>query len=163
MNILDIIILICLIPALIQGLIKGFISQAIAIISLIAGVWTSSRFAGVVCDWLSQYISGSEQVLRMAAFALIFILVIVLLSLIGKILDKIIQIVMLGWLNKLLGGVFAILKWVLIMSLIVVAFNSINQTFNIVKPNVLAESQLYPVLTEIANTVFPYLKSLLKA
>ena len=70
---------------------------------------------------------------------------------------------MLGWLNKLLGGVFAILKWVLIMSLIVVAFNSINQTFNIVKPNVLAESQLYPVLTEIANTVFPYLKSLLKA
>ena len=70
---------------------------------------------------------------------------------------------MLGWLNKLLGGVFAILKWVLIMSLIVVAFNSINQTFNIVKPNVLAESQLYPVLNEIANTVFPYLKSLLKA
>ena len=49
------------------------------------------------------------------------------------------------------------------MSLIVVAFNSINQTFNIVKPNVLAESQLYPALTEIANTVFPYLKSLLKA
>ena len=163
MNTLDIIILICLIPALIQGLIKGFISQAIAIISLIAGVWASSRFAGVACEWLSQYISGSEQVLRMAAFALIFILVIVLLSLIGKILDKIIQIVMLGWLNKLLGGVFAILKWVLIMSLIVVAFNSINQTFNIVKPNVLAESQLYPVLTEIDNTVFPYLKSLLKA
>lgn len=163
MNILDIIILICLIPALIQGLIKGFISQAIAIISLIAGVWASSRFAGVVYEWLSQYISGSEQVLRMAAFALIFILVIVVLSLIGKILDKIIQIVMLGWLNKLLGGVFAILKWVLIMSLIVVAFNSINQTFNIVKPNVLAESQLYPALTEIANTVFPYLKSLLKA
>ena len=163
MNILDIIILICLIPALIQGLIKGFISQAIAIISLIAGVWASARFAGVVCEWLSQYISGSEQVLRIAAFALIFILVIAVLSLIGKILDKIIQIVMLGWLNKLLGGVFAILKWVLIMSLIVVAFNSINQTFNIVKPNVLAESQLHPVLTEIANTVFPYLKSLLKA
>ena len=163
MNILDIIILICLIPALIQGLIKGFISQAIAIISLIACVWASARFGGVVCEWLSQYISGSEQVLRIAAFALIFILVIVVLSLIGKILDKIIQIVMLGWLNKLLGGVFAILKWVLIMSLIVVAFNSINQTFNIVKPNVLAESQLYPVLTEIANTVFPYLKSLLKA
>ena len=163
MNILDIIILICLIPALIQGLIKGFISQAIALISLVAGVWASYRFAGVACEWLSQYISGSEQVLRIASFALIFILVILALSLVGKLLDKVIQIVMLGWLNKLLGGVFAVLKWVLILSLIVVAFNSINQTFNIVKPNVLAESQLYPVLTEIANTVFPYLKSLLKA
>ena len=163
MNILDIIILICLIPALIQGLIKGFISQAIALISLIAGAWASSRFAGVVCEWLSQYLSGSEQIVRIAAFALIFIAVILALSLIGKLLDKIIQIIMLGWLNKLLGGVFAIAKWILIMSLIVVAFNSINQSFHLVKPSVLAQSQLYPILTDIANTIFPYLKNLLKA
>ena len=163
MNILDIIILICLIPALIQGLSKGFISQAIALISLVAGVWASYRFAGIVCEWLSQYISGSEQVLRIASFALIFILVILALSLVGKLLDKVIQIVMLGWLNKLLGGLFAIAKWVLILSLIVVAFNSINQTFSLVKPGVLAESQLYPILNEIANTIFPYLKNLLKA
>lgn len=163
MNILDIIILICLIPALIQGLSKGFISQAIALISLVAGVWASYRFAGIACEWLSQYISGSEQVLRIASFALIFILVILALSLVGKLLDKVIQIVMLGWLNKLLGGLFAIAKWVLILSLIVVAFNSINQTFNLVKPGVLAESQLYPILNEIANTIFPYLKNLLKA
>ena len=101
--------------------------------------------------------------MRIAAFAIIFILVIVVLSLIGKLLDKIIQIVMLGWLNKLLGGLFAILKWILIMSLIVVAFNSINQTFHLVKPSILAESQLYPLLNEMANAIFPYLKNLLKA
>ena len=97
------------------------------------------------------------------AFYSVGILVILALSLVGKLLDKVIQIVMLGWLNKLLGGLFAIAKWVLILSLLVVAFNSINQTFNLVKPGVLAESQLYPILNEIANTIFPYLKNLLKA
>ena len=163
MNILDIILLICFVPAVVQGFRKGFIAQVIAIISIIAGVWLSFHFATVVSTWLGQYIQGSEQVMKIVAFALIFIAAIAVLALLGKLIEGAVKLVMLGWLNKLLGGVFAILKWVLIMSLIVVAFNSINQTFNIVKPNVLAESQLYPVLTEIANSVFPYLKSLLKA
>lgn len=163
MNIIDIIILICLIPALIQGIFKGFISQAISIISLILGAWASARFAGIVCNWLAQYISGSEQVLKIVAFVLIFIVVIVGLTLLGKLLEKVIKLVMLGWVNRLLGAVFALMKWLLVMGLLVIAFNSINETFGLVKPEVLAQSHLYPMLTGIADTVFPYLKNLLTA
>ena len=161
MNILDIIILICLIPAVIQGIIKGFISQAISIISLILGAWASARFATVVYQWLAQHISGSEQTLRIVAFVLIFVLVIIALILLGKLLEKVIKLVMLGWLNRLLGAVFALIKWMLVMGLLAVAFNSINQTLGLVKPDVLAQSHLYPMLVSIADTVFPYLKNLL--
>ena len=63
MNILDAIILICLIPALIQGLRKGFISQAISIVSVVVGIWASARFANLVADWVAQYITASEQVI----------------------------------------------------------------------------------------------------
>ena len=163
MNILDIIILICLIPALIQGIFKGFISQAISIISLILGAWASARFTGTVCQWLAQYISGSEQSLRIAAFVLIFIVVIVGLTLLGKLLEKVIKLVMLGWMNRLLGAVFALVKWLLVMGLLAVAFNSINETLGLVKPEVIAQSHLYPMLTGIADTIFPYLKNLLTA
>ena len=163
MNILDIIILICLIPALIQGIFKGFISQAISIISLILGAWASARFTGTVCQWLAQYIPGSEQSLRIAAFVLIFIVVIVGLTLLGKLLEKVIKLVMLGWMNRLLGAVFALVKWLLVMGLLAVAFNSINETLGLVKPDVIAQSHLYPMLTGIADTVFPYLKNLLTA
>ena len=163
MNILDIIILLCLIPALIQGLFKGFISQAISLISIIVGVWASAHFAGLVCQWLSQHISGSEEVLKITAFALIFLVVIIGLILLGKVLEAAIKLVMLGWLNRLLGAIFAITKWLLILGLITIGFNAINDTFNLVKPETLAQSHLYPMLTNFANTVFPYFKNLMTA
>jgi membrane protein required for colicin V production len=163
MNLLDIIILICLIPAFIQGIFKGFISQAISLISIIVGVWASAHFTDIVYQWLAQYISGSEQVLKIAAFAIIFVAVIVVLILVGKLLEKVIELVMLGWLNRLLGAVFALAKWLLVMGLIVIGFNALNETFNLVNQETLAQSHLYQMINNLANIVFPYLKNLLTA
>ena len=86
MNILDAIILICLIPALVQGLRKGFISQAISIVSLVVGIWASARFANIVTAWVSQYITASEQILKVIAFVLILVAVFFALGLLGKLL-----------------------------------------------------------------------------
>ena len=161
MNILDIIILICLIPSLIQGLRKGFISQAISIISLIAGIWASARFADIVGVWLAQYITASEQVLKLVSFAIVMIVVFIILGLIGKLLDGIIKLVMLGWINRLLGAAFALAKAILILGLLMLVFNSLNANFNFVDPQVIEESVLYPILKGISDTVFPYLKSII--
>jgi membrane protein required for colicin V production len=68
---------------------------------------------------------------------------------------------MLGWLNKLLGAVFSLLKCSLIIGLLIMVFNSINNTFNLVAEEELAKSVLYPPLKDIAYTVFPYLKEML--
>lgn len=161
MNILDIIILICFIPALAQGLRKGFIAQVIAIVSIIAGVYLSFRFSTAASMWLSQYIEGSEQVLKIVAFALILIGVATAFTLLGKLIEGLFKIVMLGWLNKLLGALFSLLKCALITGLIIMVFNSINNTFNLVAEEELAKSILYPPLKDIAYTVFPYLKEML--
>lgn len=161
MNILDIILLICFIPAVVQGLRKGFIAQAISIISIIVGVWASARFANIVSAWIGQYITASEQVLKVVAFALILIVVFFILGIIGKALEGVFRLVMLGWLNKLLGVVFALLKTGLIVGLAIMAFDSLNATFHIVKEPVMAESVLYPPLKKIAYEVFPYLKDML--
>ncbi len=161
MNTLDIILLICFIPALVQGFRKGFISQAIAIISIIAGVWMSARFADVVSGWLGQYIQGSEQVLKVVAFALIIVAVIVGLTLLGKLLESTIRLVMLGWVNRLLGVIFSLLKTGLIVGLLIMAFCSLNDTFKFVNEETLNSSVLFPPLKNLAYSVFPYLKDLL--
>lgn len=161
MNILDIIILICFVPALVQGLRKGFIAQVIAIVSILAGVYLSFRFSTAVSMWLSQYIQGSEQVLKIVAFALILIGVAAALTVVGKLIEGLFKIVMLGWLNKLLGAVFSLLKCALITGLLIMVFNSINNTFSLVAEEELAKSVLYPPLKDIAYTVFPYLKEML--
>jgi membrane protein required for colicin V production len=161
MNILDIIILICFIPALIQGLRKGFIAQVIAIISLLAGVFLSFQFSSAVSAWLSQYIEGSEPVMKTVSFALILIAVIAALTALGKLLEGMLKIVMLGWVNRLLGVLFSFLKCGLIVGLIIMAFSSLNTTFRFVDEAELAKSTLYPPLKELAHTVFPYLKELM--
>ena len=161
MNILDIILLICFVPALIQGIRKGFIAQAISIISIIAGIWTSARFADVVSAWIGQFITASEQVLKVVAFAIILVIVFLVLAAVGKLLEGMFKLVMLGWLNKLLGVVFALIKTGLIVGLVIIAFSSLNETFKFVQESVLNESVLYPPLKNLALEVFPYIKNIL--
>lgn len=161
MNLLDIIILICFIPALVQGVRKGFIAQAISIISLIMGIWLSCRFAKIASEWLSQYIEASPQIMNIAAFALIFFIVILGLTAIGKLLEATVKIVMLGWLNRLLGAVFSLLNCALILGIFIMAFTSLNGAFEFVSEESLADSVLYIPLRDTAYNIFPYLKEML--
>ena len=161
MNIIDAIILICLIPAFIQGFRKGFISQAISIVSIIAGIWASARFADIVASWVSRYISSSEQVLKIVAFALILVAVFVVLGMLGKMLESILKFAMLGWVNKLLGVTFSLMKAFLILGLVILAFNALNNSFGLVKPEIIADSVLYDPVKSLADTVFPYIKNML--
>ncbi|MBO5980344.1 MAG: CvpA family protein [Bacteroidales bacterium] len=161
MSILDIILLICFIPALVQGVRKGFIAQAISIASIIIGIWASSRFAEVVSEWLGKYITVSDQVMKVVAFALIFIAVFLVLAAVGKLLEGMFKMVTLGWLNRLAGLVFALLKTSLILGILIMVFTSLNDTFDLVSEATLNESVLYPPFKEAAFKIFPYIKDML--
>ena len=80
---------------------------------------------------------------------------------IGKVIEASIKIIMLGWLNRILGLIFAILKCALILGLVIIMFDSINGNFHAVPEKTLSESILYPPLKDLANCIFPYLKDLL--
>ena len=161
MNILDAIILICLIPAIIQGIRKGFISQAISIVSVIAGIWASARFANMVSEWVAQYITASEQVIKVVAFALILVVVFIVLGLLGRVLEKILDFAFLGWVNRLLGVIFSLMKAFLLLGLVILAFNALNNAFGLVKPEIIEDSVLYGPVKSLADTIFPYIKNML--
>lgn len=161
MNILDIILLVCFIPAIISGLRKGFIAQVVAIISIVLGVWLSVKSATLVGSWISQWIEASLQLINIISFAIIFIAVAVLLFTIGKLIEATIKIIMLGWLNKLLGVLFSMLKCILIIGFLIIVFEAINDTFGLVPESYLSESLLYAPFRDIADSVFPLFKELL--
>ena len=131
MNIIDIIILLCFIPAIINGLRKGLIAQVVSIISIILGVWMSFKFSSVVSGWIAGWFGGvSAEVLNITAFVVILIAVIFGLFALGKIIEASIKIIMLGWLNRLMGLVFSILKCFLIVGLVIIMFSSINESLH---------------------------------
>ncbi len=161
MNVIDIIILVCCIPALFHGFSKGFVSQAISLIALVVGVWLSFKFSVPFGDWLKSFADLPGTVLHIIAFALILTIVMLVLTLIGKAIEKVVKLAMLGWLNKLLGIVFALLKAVLIIGLVIIIFDAIYNLIPFVSSDTLNESVLYNPIKSIANTVFPFLKELI--
>lgn len=122
----------------------------------------SAKFADIVTEWISKYLTASEQMLKLVSFILILTGVFIVLGLIGRLLEATFKFVMLGWLNRLLGLVFSLAKALLILSMLIVAFNSLNSTFGFVSKEVIDDSLLYPPLKDMADTIFPYLKNILK-
>lgn len=161
MNVFDIIVLICFALGIIEGIRKGFISQIAAIVGVVAGVWLSVIFAGKLSEWMSGLFEANPQLMKALAFTTIYAVVVMLLHLAGKLLEKVVKLSMLGWLNKLLGAVFSLMKWALILCVAVVVFDSFNSAFHVVGNDKLANSIFYESLHKIAGTVFPYLKTLL--
>ena len=138
---LDIILLCCFIPGIIRGLSKGFLEQALALAGIVLSVWAAFRFSSLVCTWLKPYVNISETTLNVISFALILIVISLAVVLVAKLLTKVAELAMLGWLDKTLGLVFAL------------AVNAL------VKPEVLDASIVYTSLRDLSYLVFPYLKS----
>ena len=89
------------------------------------------------------------------------IISILLLALLGKLLAKTLSLASLGFVDKLLGVVFALLKAALIIGLLIFVFDTFNTKWNIVNPEVLDGSVIYGALHRAAMKVFPYLQNLL--
>ena len=150
---LDIILAICLSAALIQGIIKGFTEQVIALVAIIAGTWTAYKFTGLVCSMLQPYLNMSDRILHVIVFILMIVAVILVLHLLGKVIKASIDFVMLGWLDKLLGAVFAVLKASLVLGILIILFNTLNSAFNIVPESASSCSVLARVSRMRTNSV----------
>ncbi|MBR1575275.1 MAG: CvpA family protein [Bacteroidales bacterium] len=162
MSTLDIILLVCFVPAIVTGIQRGFIAQVVSLVSIILGIWLAFHFSEMVCEWLRQYLPNlSETILNIVGFVLILTVVALLLHLVGKLLMRLFKAVDLGWLNWILGLIFSLLKAALIIGLVLVLFDTLNLKFGLVKADTLDQSVLYAPLRDAAYKVFPYLKALL--
>jgi membrane protein required for colicin V production len=157
----DIIILLCFLPAIVRGIMKGFIEQAVGLVSLVLGAWLAYKFSTVVAEWLQPYFNVSETVMNVISFAVIMVAVVLVLFVLGKILAGVTKLVMLGWLDRLLGLVFALLVAGLFTGIGIILFDTLNVKYELVDNAVLDESVLYAPIRDIAYMVFPYLKELL--
>ena len=156
---LDIILLICFIPGIIRGLSKGFLEQALSLGGIFLSVWAAFKFSTLVCGWLKPYLSLSETTLSVVAFALILVAVCLAVLIVAKLLTKVLEMSMLGWLDKILGLAFALVVNALLLGVFIILFDTLNLKFGFVKPEVLDASIVYTTLRDLSCLVFPYLKA----
>ncbi len=160
MGTIDIIILACFLPAVVIGLKDGFVRQLVALSALILGLYLSVRFSAPVGQWITERWHLEPFWIKVISFSAIFIAVALVLGLLGKLLEKVLKITMLGWLNRILGLVFAIITTALVVGTIIYVVNSANGMLEFIPEEKIAESRLYRPLLHLVETAFPYLKSL---
>ncbi len=158
MNYIDIIIAIPLLWGLYKGFTKGIILEAATLIALGLAIWGAVKFHDFVTVWMRESLNWTSKYMPVISFALIFIGVLVLVFAIAKLLEKIIKAVALGFLNKLAGGVFGILKFGLILSVIIFLLNAIEKNYSFIPPDVKNKSVLYEPVGKIAPLIIPGLK-----
>ncbi|MBP2833356.1 CvpA family protein [Aquimarina sp. U1-2] len=155
MNYLDIILGILLLWGLIKGLSKGLFASLASLVALIVGIYIAVHFSYIAANFVRNYVDWSEATMKLTAFALTFIIVVISVSLAGKLLTKIADYAALGILNKILGGVFGLLKMGFIASVIIIFINAINENITLIKQETLDSSVLYGPVSKIATAVLP--------
>lgn len=155
MNAIDIAISILLLFGLVNGFIKGFLIEIASLVALVGGLYGAIHFSFYASDILVQYVHLDPKYIQVVAFAITFLIIIIMVSLIGKLLTKIVETVALGFVNKLFGGLFGIFKIAFILSIILLFFNRINKTIPFVKDETIQKSVLYEPIKKIAPFLFP--------
>lgn len=161
MSTLDIIILLLFVPGIIRGLSKGFLEQSISLVGVIVSAYLAYRFSGAACRVLAQYITVSETLLQVIGFAVVLVAALLGVILLSKLVTKVVEMASLGWLNKALGFAFSVFTTALILSIIIILFDTVNIKFELVKGDSLDKSVLYGHLKDFGYFIFPYLKQLL--
>jgi len=155
MAIIDIVLGALLLFGLVRGFIKGLFVEVASLVSLVAGVYGAIHFSYFMAEFLQSRTEWSEKTINITAFAITFVLIIIIISLAGKAFTKLADFASLGILNKLLGGVFGALKIGLILSVLLIVFNKMNNTITFVNEADIEDSILYEPVKSIAPLIFP--------
>jgi membrane protein required for colicin V production len=156
-NYFDFIIAIFLLWSAYRGLTKGFLIMAASLAALVLGVWGAIRFSHLTAALLISYFGLQTQYLGLIAFALTFVLIVVLVHLLSRALDKLVRAVALGFANRLAGLLFGMLKTAFLISIFLVILNGIDNRIPFIPEAHKDDSLLYRPLSRLAPAIFPFL------
>lgn len=158
MGFLDIIVCALLVFAFYKGVVNGLFIELASLISLVLGIYFAVKFSSFMKEILMEYVKWNPNSIQIVAFILTFIAVVIAIHLLGKFLTGIANFAFLGWLNKLGGGFFRVLKTVLIVSIVFSLFEKINYNNYLAKQETLDNSIFFNPIQKIAGYIFPSIK-----
>ncbi|RLD77603.1 MAG: CvpA family protein [Bacteroidetes bacterium] len=153
MNWLDIVLAIPLLWFMYKGFRNGLIIELASLAALVLGIFIALHFSFYAKEFLIDNFDIADNYLNIIAFAITFIIVAVLVYLVGKIIHKLVSIVALGFLNRLAGGIFGLLKAALVLSVILYFLNGFDSS--LIKAEVRENSFLYEPVESIVPMIIP--------
>lgn len=148
MNMFDIVILVIVSFCLVRGLFRGFIREVSSIVGVIAGFYGAGTYYPLVDPLFSRWIEN-PGFRKMLAFFLLFCGILVVINLLATLIRYLLNIVFLGWVDRLCGLVFGGAKGVLLVAVLLIAITTLlpkNTTF-------ISESSLAPHVAKVSQAI----------
>ncbi len=155
MSFLDIVLGSLLLFGLYKGIKNGLFVEIASLISLLLGIYIAVKFSIMTAEIVSGFVHWNPKTIQITSFILTFILVIIGVYLLAKFLTGIADFAQLGWINKLGGGFFRILKTILIVSIFLNLFEKINFNNTFAKKETLDNSIFYRPIQKTAGFIYP--------
>jgi len=157
--IVDIILLILLALAIYKGWTKGFIMAIFVFISYFIALALAFHFSGTVEGYMRKNAANDSQWYSFLSFVLALVAGIVVVRLIGKLIEKSAELMMLGFFNRLFG--------IFTMSLIYVTFFAVVlvycQRFGFIKTENASDSKTFNCLIQYGQWLVSHFSEWLPA
>ncbi|MBK6828801.1 MAG: CvpA family protein [Chitinophagaceae bacterium] len=139
---IDIIFAVFLLLALMRGYRQGLIIGLFSLLSIIVGLAAAMKLSTVVAGWLGDSVNVSKEWLPLISFILVFFVVLLLIRLGAKAIESAVEVVLLGWINKLAG----ILLYAVIGLLVFSVLLFYAEQMKLIQPATIRESVSYPLV-----------------
>jgi len=115
---IDVVIISLVALSAILSLFRGFVKEALALITWLVALWVAMAFYEELATWLSQWIAvPSAQ--KVTAFGALFICVLLLGAIVNYLAGKLVDKTGLTGTDKVLGVVFGVARGAVIVSILV--------------------------------------------
>lgn len=115
MNFLDFIIILPIAYFAYKGFVRGFIKEVFGIVGIILAVYITFEYMGTISGILAPYVEDRDRSTIIMGI-ISFIIIIAAVQIAGFAIERFIDVVQLGIINKLAGMIFAGLKMAILIS-----------------------------------------------
>lgn len=160
---IDIILVVLLVLAIIKGYQRGLIVGVFSLLAIVIGLAAAMKLSTVVAGYIGKAIKISDAWLPVISFAVVFILIVLLVRLGANMLQKTVEISMLGWVNRLGGILFYLAIFIIVYSIILFYAEQVK----LIQPETIKDSVTYsyiqpwgPKVIDGFATVVPVFKDM---
>lgn len=149
--------------AIFKGLRKGLIVALFSFLGFIIGLAAALKLSAAMAKYIGNSVAISQRWLPFVAFIIVFVIVVLLVRLGAKLLQGAVQMVMLGWMNRIGGVLFYVLIYFFIFSILLFYATALN----LIKPATVQASVTYgfiqpfgPKVIALLGSIIPFFKNM---
>lgn len=116
---LDFIFVVLIVFAVLKGYQQGLIVGLFSLVAVIIGLAAAMKLSVVMASYIGKAVKLSDEWLPVISFAVVFLLIILLIRLGAKAIEKTVEFALMGWLNKIGGIVLFAAIYITVFSVLI--------------------------------------------